>query len=206
MGNKLFLVIVGAFIVVVILFGLDKCGQSGRLKEVQGEKKVLKGMLKIQTETSMDTISDKNKEIADANLTIKKLKSTIADKNEKLAVKDAEITGVEEAYDETAPAEERVANLKKQVELWRGKFQIAEQIIAEKDEIIFSLAEKYDAQKVISNEYKGLYESTLDLNKILDFENTLLKRKALKLKLISHTKTTFILAAIGYLVYSVVKD
>jgi chromosome segregation ATPase len=63
----------------------------------------------------------------------------IQEKNQQLKARDKAIAGLEYAYDKLTQPGEKIANLKSQVAEWKGKFTLCQSIIAEKDEVIFTL-------------------------------------------------------------------
>ena len=63
---------------------------------------------------------------------------------------------------------EKVDNLSKQLSIWKQKFTLAEGIIRDKDVVIFSINEKYEAQVKISLEWRGLYDRQAESRQVKD--------------------------------------
>lgn len=223
MSNKLFLILVGVFVLIVLLFGVDKCGQSKKVLRLEGANQELESNLKVQRKVSMDTIKKKDNIIAQQDEQILELLNPISESREESETLGVEIEVVEEAYDETAPESEQIVNLKAQVKLWKHRFTLFQEIIdnlgipieyldenGEKQigypigTVTFKLDVKYKSEVVISNKWKGMYEGELELNENLIEQVKFLKRQMGRIKFGSGIKTTMVMVAIIYIVIRMV--
>ena len=89
-------------------------------------------------------------------------------KKRAIADRDTRIAALE-AVEPVAPeleAHPLVINLRAQISEWKVKFSLAQGVIAEKDEVIFSLRGQLAIQVTLTNEWKANYEHeyTLRLN------------------------------------------
>ena len=204
MKNKLLIFILG-FAIIIFLLAMDKCGNSLKYNNLRTEYNTLERMFKASAEISKEIIAEKEKEIAVADKKIKELESKIVAQNEAIAHLDNTIADVESAYDEEASPAMQIANLKQQVQLWKNKFQLAESIIADKDKIIFSLTQKYEAQLSITHEWELKYDGAIKLNDNLNLQVKALKGQVNRLKIGSGTKNLLIVIAGGIIIYGLVK-
>lgn len=115
---------------------------------------------KADEEMHRAAIGELEKKIDELNGNIDSSNSIIAGLNEADDKKARRIAELQDALDETKPLPEQITNLKEQVFEWKGRFQIAQGVIAEKDTIIFNLTAKYEAQVSISKNFEGLYIDT----------------------------------------------
>ena len=197
MKNK-FLIFVFVFVVIIFLMAVDKCGNSLKYNKLKAEYSDLEKSFKINTEISKAVIAEKDKEIAEADRKINELESSIKLKNEDIENLDEKLGELEGAYSESLSKDEQIANLKQQVKAWKGKFALAEKIIADKDKIIFSLTRKYEAQVTITLEWQSRYNGVIALNENLGLQVKTLKRQISRLKLGSGMKNVLIIAAVIY--------
>lgn len=204
--KKKHLIIIAILMGLLFLFSMDKCGNSEKLRRLRRENRGLEAAWRVEQKLSRDAIEEKEREISAANEKISLLETTVEEKNDEIDTLTSEIGDLENAYDEEAPPEEQIVNLKKQVALWKAKFILAETIIATKDKIIFSLTAAYDAQVLISNEYKGMYEKSLEINDGLKREIKLMRRQAGKIKTVSKIKNLALTILGGIMVYDLVKN
>lgn len=114
-------------------------------------------------------------------------------------------TALEKRVHSVDTLEKRVDNLETQVTIWKGKFTIAEGIIANKDEIIFNINGKYEAAVKIGLEWKSMYESETTLNKLLNKRLNLADKKIASLKFTGTVKGGLVGALAGVVLYGVFK-
>ncbi|MDD5007267.1 MAG: hypothetical protein PHC68_02555 [Syntrophorhabdaceae bacterium] len=77
---------------------------------------------------------------------------------------------------------EKVPILTALVQEWIGKFNLAQATIAEKDKIIFSLTEKYQAQLQISERYKADWTAETSLRTLAETRLNLLDKRVVGLE------------------------
>jgi len=98
-----------------------------------------------------------------------------------------------------------IDNLKEQVTAWKDKFAIINTVVKDKDEIIFNLQGKYEAQVRISTYYEALWENTRVLMEKQKVRIKVLEGKQRNLQFGSTVKTIVIGGFIGYVGYGVIK-
>lgn len=200
--KKKYIVIIAVLFGLLLLSAVDKCGRSEKYKKLEQENKILK---KIQ-KSSQEKIKNQSEEIQKTTERIRELESHVAEKNEALKNKGIRIEELEKSYDENAPQEKQITNLREQVQAWKEKFHIAENIIADKDRIIFSLTQKYEAQFAISEEWKTMYENELKLRENLESQIKVLEKQFRTVKFFSKVKTGLFTIIGGILIYQAIRD
>ena len=201
-------VVFGLLLLLVCVFFVKSCTLSDRYSQKIGEYNALleaqekaEKVASENIEHALENIAGliaKNKEITKQ---IKSTKSQLVTKNGKLLQLNKELA---EAQD-TGDKDTQISVLEETVNTWKEKFTLAESIIANKDEIIFNLTEKYEFQVVISDDYKKLYLDTKDLlgrNEVL-FNIT--KRKLRTAKFGGTFKTIAIGVLGGFMTYQLIK-
>ncbi len=147
-----------------------------------------------------ENIVDKDKEISALNNDIQNVYNQLQNVDDNLLTLEEEFTQL------GADKDAKIKNLQQQITIWKQKFTLAESIIADKDEIIFSLQAKYDAQVRISDNYRSLYEGELAINDVLKKNLSVLTKKHKVNSMVDKIKNAMIISAAGYILYDVVKD
>ena len=191
-------------VLAVVVYGLFKsCGESPKEAYWRGQYEVLKSNVDAERVASLNvidslegTIANKDKAIARLAQEVNKSEARIRDKSKKLDV-------LEKAYDTLENDTERVDNLTQQVAQWKEKFLLSESIIANKDNIIFSLTEKYKSQLIISDKYKLLYENECKVSRVLTMRLDICTKKSKSFKFGSTVKSGVVLTLAGIIIYGV---
>ena len=204
--NMKYWVLVGILILSVVFLTFDKCGSSIKLDRLKGEYKEAKETAKVEKLIKEEIIKKQQEEIEVLNTTIEVKNTTIAKKERSITELDADVLSLERSFLEENDKDAKISNLIEQVSIWKEKFTLSQGIIADKDEIIFSLSQKYQAQLVISDSYKAMYDTlavnTEKLRSVVRAQDWRIK----KLTITSRVKTGIVLAITGVVIYSFLKD
>jgi hypothetical protein len=165
------------------LKGLYEGGKAEAEKEKQEAQKVIQELKK--------EIGEKDKLIALAEDNVIELKKRDEYKTQDLEKLESEVVNLKDNG-------RIIENLIGQVAIWKQRFSLAQNQLAEKDKIIFSLTEKYDAQLKISIQWEGLYNRQFGLNKILEDRVALADKKISRLSFESKIEKVLIT---GFIIY-----
>lgn len=166
---KFYYIIIGLLSLGLGFLWMDNCGGEKKLNKLQGNYDALLKVSVREKKVADKTIKEQKKVIARRDTEIIKIKLEAGVEQAKL---DGEITKKERELEEIREQplsierlQTEIVILERQVEDWKGKFSLMKK---ERDDLEFSLNEKYNAQVVISMEWKGLYESELELRLLGD--------------------------------------
>ena len=202
--KKEFIIIIVLCVSILFLF-MDKCGSSRKVDELKGQYKEASRIAKIERQIKEETIKEQQGKIEKLTNKIEVRNAEIVKKEQANVKLDGSVADLEREFDDLEQQDAKIGNLMQQVEVWKEKFALAQSIIADKDEIIFSLTEKYDAQLVISNSYKDLYETLVVNTKKLEKIVTAQDRQIKRFRLTSGLKTGVVIGLAGLVVYGVLK-
>lgn len=203
--NPLTVVLLIGFLVCLVVIFKDCDGdlgdEIGRLQEeveARDEQiKIKEQGLKELREENESLQAEKDGAIDSSNTVIDKIKTD----NEK---KDREISLLRDEFDKLSDKDAKIENLKAQIQVWEQKFSLAEAMIAEKDEIIFSLQGKYESEIELRQATEVVLE---DYKKSLAVRDELISELERKLRSTNRWRTLERLAGltiVGVLVYSTV--
>jgi len=206
---KKILDITGIVLVVflVLLYLGKSCKTTDKNSQLKGEIIQLNQMLSVQRQVSQKEIKELEADITERNEEIITVVADVIAKEEKIQ----ELHVVTQKLEKTLLSatqiskDDIIGNLKEQVTAWKDKFAIINAVVKDKDEIIFNLQAKYDAQVKISINYKSLYEKTNELAEKQEFRIKVLEGKQRTSQLISRVKTVLITGLAGYVAYGVIK-
>lgn len=198
-------VVVTLSLAIVFLL-MDKCGSSRRADELRGEHREAIEIARVERIIKEEIIKRQNKKIEEQDLLIVEANREVEIKNDHISSLDNTVADLEEEFSNLTDKDEKIANLVSQVTTWKQKFTLSQGIIQDKDDIIFSLNEKYDAQLVISISYKDMCESTRGVLVIRDKQVKELEKINRRLKLGSKLKTGIVITMAGVVLYSLLKD
>lgn len=201
---KLVAVIVTLSVAVVFLL-MDKCGNSGKLDRLKGQHEEHSKVATLERQLKEEIINDQQEEIEKQDLLIAKTNKEVEIKNRLVSKLDSTIADLEDEFGNLEQQDAKIGNLLQQVEAWKEKFSLAQGIIADKDSDIFSINKKYEAQLIVSNQYKELYESSLGEIKILKDINKAQDWQIKKLRLTSNLKTGIVGLLVAATIYGLVK-
>jgi len=197
-----------AMLVFTILFlSVKSCNIYDNYSVLKGQYNLLQTENNTLIKVSQKEITEYQNTIAERDTKIKEISATIAVKNKKIQDLHIATQNLEDTLDfyTLIPNEDKIVNLRKQVEAWKDKFAIISTIVKDKDEIIFNLQEKYNTQLKISLNYKEMYEKSQRLVLLADKRLKLADKKIRNARLGSTVKTIALGAVGGYLIYKVVK-
>lgn len=182
--NKWIKYAIGAILVfALVLIGYKSCGLYDKYSVLKGQYDALSQEYDDYKEGALANIEELRNIIAQRDEEIRIINSHIEIKEGEIADLHSRTDELEEAYSEAMQDVAKIDNLTKQVSLWKQKFSLAETIIADKDAIIFSLNEKYEAQEKISLEWKTLYENEATLRNLAEVRLKLADKKLRGLRL-----------------------
>jgi len=153
--------LIGFVICLVIIFRSCQCDPGEEIGRLQGEVEARDEQLEIKEaglkeleQRHEEKIAELNGEVDSAYTVIETLRAEDHNKSET-------IVRLESEFDKLSDKDPQIKNLKAQVEEWKGRFSLAQDKLSEKDKIIFSLQEKYEAElelrkvtQVVLEEYK----------------------------------------------------
>ena len=189
---------------VVVLCSLARsCKLYDKLSIVEGENRVLLADRDMMTaevaklkvlNTEIQVQADAH--IAELRAEIASNKRTMDDLGDDIARLENELISHPDASDE-----EVIANLRKQIDLWKGRFSIAMTSSKAKDGIILDLTKKYESEKSLRITYENVIEQDDRVIIGLQSQIKLLENKSrgIRLKGKVFTYTAIILG--GYIAY-----
>lgn len=163
------LITIGAIVLIVIagLFVLAQksCNLYDELSVLKGENQQLKKDTEALEVFNQEFREEKNEEIAELRGEIDSLNTKISSNETKLKVKDRLIDDLETEFFTLTDKDDMIMNLKSQVEKWKEKFSLAEEIIADQKKQIINWKLSYEAQVEISEKWRESYEREQALRK-----------------------------------------
>lgn len=153
--------LIGLVICLVVIFrscSADLGSEIGRLK---GEIEARDEQLEMKEQGLAEIKADRDRIEAEMNGAIDSANTHIANLEMEDSKKSETISRLESEYSQLYDKELQIKNLQVQVDMWKGRFSLAQDKLSEKDKIIFSLQEKYEvelelrkATQVVLEEYK----------------------------------------------------
>lgn len=154
----------------------------------QQEYDTLKANTVKEMESKDIIIEQHEAEIVGLNVEIEESKAEVEEIKSRIVVQDKNLEGLEATERELAEKDETLEvvkqqrdNYKQQVAIWKNKFNLSQDIIKKKDEMIFSLNGKYDAQFGTTLQWKGKHE---DLGELLVGSEMLAKKRGDRIKVL----------------------
>jgi chromosome segregation ATPase len=194
-----------ALVLGVVLIGYKSCNLGDENAELKGEMNAYKQVAAKNTEAAKKTIAEQTKVIGDMTKKIAVHEAEVSKKNEQIGSLNKTVANLESQYADLKTDAERVVNLKNQVNIWRDKFSLSEGIIKDKDGIIFSLTEKYDAQVKITSAIDTQLYDCRKLQTLYDDRIIVLERSLKQARFVSKLKSWGGVALAAGIVYVVVK-
>ncbi len=182
----------------IVFLGLDNCGDTAKYNKLKGEYQTYYEMSRVVIEKSIQEIHVQDKEIVALDEKVNFLLGIIEVKDKDLADKEEELGELKREF---ASLEECQQQYDKLVEA----FTLCKGISVNKDQVIFSLNEKYEAQVVISIKYKDMYESVQPLIDIHIKQVKELENINRRLRFTSKLKTGIVVLGIGVVLYSLLR-
>jgi len=196
----------GVVLILAVAFIMRSCTLYDKVSELKGEHEALQVAYADLDMKSRAAIAGLEQDIAAKDKAIAESNHTIAVIRDKIQAKDEDINRLEAEYVNLGENKDaKISNLLAQVVAWKNKFTLAEEIIAQKDGIIFDLTGKYEAQVVISAEWKAQLDRQVELHTVCLERIKVMEKEWRGVKFGSKVKT-YVMAAVGAgLVYSLVK-
>ena len=191
-------------VVALVVFGIiaqKSCVTIDKYSKLKGEYDAYKKTTEVSQAKSVQAIAQKDKEIGQLTDKNKVLEKSVTEKTGAIQIKGKEIGDLEEALKTTTDKDQIIVILKQEVIKWSEKFSIAEGIIQDKDAIIANWEKKFNAQVVISDEWKKQYEGEHTLRLLAEDINKKSENKLKIAKLGSNIKTLILIGAVGYVGY-----
>jgi uncharacterized protein (DUF3084 family) len=184
---------------------MKACSLDGMNAKLKTQYEELRTTTIANNEAEAKVRAEKDAEIAKLQGFIDSSNTVIVDTQGKIKAKDKTIAELEAAYSQAKTCPEQLANMTAQVEQWKIKFSLAENIISEKDNIISAWEGKFNAQVVISSSWKKQYEDELAL-RLLGEKRIAGLETGLKVAKAQTTISRIALGvAAGFIIYELVK-
>ena len=196
--NIKYVAVIVALSLAIVFLAMDNCGNADKYNKLKGEYETYYKISRIVIKESIEAIDVQNDEIGILTKKLTYLHGIIEVKDADLAEKEDEIGELKRDF---ADLEECQAQYDKLVEA----FTLCKSIMVDKDEVIFNLNEKYDAQVIISLRYKDMYESIQPLVDIHTKQVKELEKINRRLKFTSKLKTGIVVVGIGVVLYSLLR-
>jgi len=191
-----------AVIVVLIFFGLDKCGSSSKkLHNLELQFETTKALADAEREVKNKIIKEQAEGIEEKDKEIKQLSSSVIKTNKDLTKVRGELGELEKKFTSLEECQVQYNNLVIALNFAMGIIEELGMPIEYYDEfgvkqikfpegsITFGLNEKYEKQVKISLAYKSMYESSENLLRIQTTRVIELEKFNKKIKLITGIKT-----------------
>ena len=195
--NIKYVTVIGLLIVAVVFLTMDNCGSTDKYNKLKGEYQTYYNISKVVIQKSIEAIDEQNDEIGILSEKLTYLHGIIEVKDADLADKEEELGELKRDFADLEECQEQYDKL---VEA----FTLCKSISVDKDSVIFSLNEKYDAQVVISLKYKDMYESIQPLVDIHTKQVKELENINRRLKLTGKLKTGIVVVVAGVVLYSLI--
>ncbi len=193
-----YVTVIGLLIVAVVFLMLDSCGDTARYTKLKGEYEIYYTISKKIVQQSIEAIDTQNDEIGILVKKLTYLHGIIEVKDKDLAEKEDEIGELKRDF---ADLEECQAQYDKLV----AAFSLCKSIGVDKDEVIFNLNEKYEAQVLVSLEWEKMYESMKPVIQASIKQVKELEKINRRLKFTSKLKTGIVVIGIGVVFYSLLR-
>jgi len=145
--NPLTVVLLIGFVVcLVIIFRSCQYDPGAEIGRLKGEIEARDEQIKMKEQGLAEIKADRDRIEAEMNGAIDSANSVIANLEAKDEEQKNKIDGLKEEYMLLQEQAQRLDNLKEQVSAWKQRFDLAQKKLTEKDEIIFSLTQKYNKE------------------------------------------------------------
>jgi len=156
MDKKYLKIAVIALAILAIFLIAKSCKLSPKINKLQGEI-ALRDTLIEEGDKALSEVGraleqaskSHEKRLAELNGLIDSSNTVIARLEEEGHHKTERIEELEETFPQLSTAEEKIEYWKTWGTEWKEQFQLCSQVVVEKDKIIFSLTEKYEAEQTI---------------------------------------------------------
>jgi len=181
------------------------CRLTTKIGHLEGQIEEISAISETDRKAAEKTIAEQTKIIGDMTKKIEVANTEVFKKNEQIKSVNMTLEELDKQYKTLTDCPLQRDNLTKQVTAWKDKFSLAKGIIEDKDGIIFSLTDKYEAQIKITAAVQVQLDNCTTMQTLLEKEVTALKWELRKSRLVGSVKTGIVLAAAGYVIYGLVK-
>jgi chromosome segregation ATPase len=197
--------IVGVFIIFLIVAGLRLGYLHNKDIELKTQYETLKKDTALLEQTKQVELAALTKQIAqlqEKNAQSEQVIVRLQNQQESLNKPLSELEAVRKTLTDKDAI---ISNLDKQVALWKEKFSLAQEIIANKDSVIFSLTEQYKAQVQIAENWKREYTGEYNLRVLAEQRIAVLEKSNKWFSFDSKISKTAAIILGGYIIYSLIK-
>lgn len=191
----------GVFFILFFFFMFRTCRLYDENSVLKGKYEAYRAIAIEDIRQAQGVIAEQEKKIKALDEKQKTLEASIEKKNGQIKTLNLATAELEKQRKELTDKDEIIANLDAQIAAWKEKFFIAQSIIEEKDKIIFSLTEKYEAQIKISNSYKLMYEDMVKVNAVAELRIKRLERELRTNRFTGNLGKVSMIALIGLTLY-----
>lgn len=212
MSKLLKFLLPAALVILLIVVAFRSCGIYDRYSVLKGRYDALTEEYNTQRDNALQDIVGLRNIIAQKDERIRNITAQIEVKEGEISTLHTQTDKLESTY--TKLKEElvsvdtlqlRVDNLETQVSIWKQKFTLSEGIIQDKDSVIFSLNEKYEAQVKISLEWKQMYDNEVTLHTLCKQRLDLANKRIGGLRFGGTIKTGLVLGLAAVVIYGLVQ-
>ena len=179
-------VLIGGSILFIILASFYVCCDRAKLVDrisvEKGKYEAYRQITIANEEISAKYIKEQLAKIDELNGAIDSANTHLATLEQSQINAGNTIVKLNESLTTAKTDAEKVPILTALVQEWIGKFNLAQATIAEKDKIIFSLTEKYQAQLQISERYKADWTAETSLRTLAETRLNLLDKRVVGLE------------------------
>jgi len=193
------------FLAGFIFSSYKACSLYDYASVLKGRGDALAEQLKAQEKDAAQAVKIYETIIAARDKTINSLTVAVLEKESAVTGLNARLDELEGIEATLTDKDEIILNLRGQIKVWSDKFSLAEGIIKDKDGIIFSLTEKYDAQVKVSLEYKGLWEKGKELQRVSDVRIKVLEKEVKSARLSRTVRVAAVIVGAAFIVNEVRK-
>ena len=216
MDKKYLKIAIVALAILTIFLMARSCKLSPKVNRLQGEialrdELIAKGSeaLKASDKSLRDAEKAHSKKIGELNGMIDSSNTVIARLGESDKAKAKRIRDLEATLPNLNTVEEQIAYYTTWGQEWKDRFSLCQQTVGEKDKIIFSLTQKYEAEfqlRLQTEELIGDYKSQLSLStQQLQTQGNLVTKLERKLRWNKSLKTGTVVALVGTVAYLVLR-
>ncbi len=196
--NIKYVTVIVALSLAIVFLAMDNCGDTAKYNKLKGEYEIYYTISKKIVQQSIEAIDIQNDEIGILTKKLTYLHGIIEVKDKDLAEKEDEIGELKRDFADLEECQQQYDKLAE-------AFTLCKSIGLDKDQVIFNLNEKYEAQVVISIKYKDMYESVQPLIDIHIKQVKELENINRRLRFTSKLKTGFVVLGIGVVLYSLLR-
>ena len=193
--------------VIILALMYDSCGSDSKAEYYKGKYEAESELRLAENDIHAKNIAELGVIIEVREMEIHQLERRNEDIEEEKAEVSRKLSELQsqEPIQPELEEEPLVISLRQQVRLLTFVLDGAEKELANKDEIIFSLTEKYNAQVEISDGYKSMYENEQALHRLAIDRLKIVDKKIASLRFTGNVKNTLVVVAGGAIAYLLLK-